>query len=223
MYTYILKENNTKNIPHWSTIYKFFNKLIKYDVIKSTYTATINHYRNKKANCNNNIYITDTTLIANKYGIDYISYNPQLLKHKTTKISTISDKAGKTLDVKIFNSNDNDSKILNTQLNNISFFKTNNKNILLGDAAYDSNIIRSKLKEINFGCLITPKNKRNCKNKEILNNYKLSKESKKKLTHRIKIEHSFAHLKAYKRINVRYDKYGYIFYNYILLAIIDHI
>ena len=37
--------------------------------------------------------------------------------------------------------------------------------------------------------LIAPKNKRNCKNKIILNKYKLSKASKHKLKKRIKVEH----------------------------------
>ena len=32
------------------------------------------------SNRKNNIYITDTSLIANKGGIDKIAYNPQLLK-----------------------------------------------------------------------------------------------------------------------------------------------
>ena len=45
-------------------------------------------------NCKNNIYITDTSLIANKGGIDKIAYNPQLLKHKSSKISIITNNKG---------------------------------------------------------------------------------------------------------------------------------
>ena len=45
-------------------------------------------------NSKNNIFITDTTLIANKCGIDCTNYNPQLLKHKSTKISLITDIKG---------------------------------------------------------------------------------------------------------------------------------
>ena len=71
-------------------------------------------------------------------------------------------------------------------------FKKDNNNILLGDpkdAGYDSNNIRNKLQLLKFGRLIAPKNKRNCKNKIMLNTYTLSKDSKHKLKKRIKVEH----------------------------------
>ena len=45
-------------------------------------------------NRKNNIYITDTSLIANKGGIDKIAYNPHLLKHKSSKISIITNNKG---------------------------------------------------------------------------------------------------------------------------------
>ena len=108
---------NYKEIK-WQTIYKFYCKLIRYNIIKIIFD-----YKNK--NTNNNIYITDTTLIQNKLGINDIGYNPQQPKHKTCK--------------------NNNNNLLNN-------------NILLGDVGYDSN---------KFGKLITPKNKRNTKNKII--------------------------------------------------------
>ena len=55
----------------------------------------------------------------------------------------------------------------------------NNKNIMLGDAGYDSQKLRNKLLNTNFGKLLTPKNKRNIKNKDILLNLKLSQDDKK--------------------------------------------
>jgi len=66
-----------------------------------------------------------------------------------------------------------------------------------------------------FGQLITPRNKKNCKDNIKLNALKLSQSNKEELKYRIKIEHVFAHIKAYKRINIRYD-------NYVLLAVIDY-
>ena len=74
---------NHNTIPHWATIYKFFKKLIKYDIIENTFKQTVIKYLLKS---NNNIFLTDTTLI---------SYNPQLLKHKSSKISVITDAKGK--------------------------------------------------------------------------------------------------------------------------------
>ena len=49
----------------------------------------------------------------------------------------------------------------------------NNKNIMLGDASYDIQKLRNKL--------LTSKNKRNIKNKDILLNLKLSPDDKKLL------------------------------------------
>ena len=46
-------------------------------------------YFNKSLLCSTNIIITDTSLIVNKLGIDNTGYNPQLPKHKTSKISLI--------------------------------------------------------------------------------------------------------------------------------------
>ncbi len=63
----------------WQTIYKFYCKLIQNNAIKIIFDNIINDY-NKK-NINNNIFITDTTLIPNKLGINDIGYNPQYPKH----------------------------------------------------------------------------------------------------------------------------------------------
>ena len=49
---------------------------------------------------------------------------------------------------------------------------------MLGDAGYDSNIIRDKLQKIKIGKLITPKNIRNCKNPILLKKTKLPDKDK---------------------------------------------
>jgi hypothetical protein len=54
------------NIPNYTTIYKFFNKLIKYNIIKITLNRLVNKYI-KKNKCNK--FIMDTTIINNKLGI----------------------------------------------------------------------------------------------------------------------------------------------------------
>ena len=68
----------------------YLTKLIKYDIIKSTYINLLKLYTTNN-NKNNNKYYIDTTLIVNKLGIDNIGYNIQLLKHKTSKLSIITD------------------------------------------------------------------------------------------------------------------------------------
>jgi hypothetical protein len=144
----------TNNIPHHATIYKFFMKLIKYNVIQDTFKATVAQYMVKHKVTT---FITDTSLVANMNGSDKVSYNPQLAKHKSTKISVISDDKGIPLDINIYNSNMNDSKILNMHLdtftNNVNFEKNNN-NLLLADSGYVSNVIRDKLANLRFGQLL---------------------------------------------------------------------
>ena len=81
-----------------------------------------------------------------------------------------------------------------------------------------SNPIRDKLEKIKFGKLIAPKNIRNCKNSTLLKTYKLCDKDKKLLKHRIKIENSFAQLKTFKRVNIRYDKHSKYYFNYVILA-----
>lgn len=199
-YINIFNKNLKYKLPNWNTIYKFYIKLIKYDIICKTFIETTKKIKKSK------YYIVDTTLICNKGGIDNVGYNIQLPKHKTTKISIISNE-NKILDVQLFSGNLNDVGILDKQLNMFNNFQPNSNNILLGDSGYDSNNIRNKLKNIKFGKLLTYKNIRNTKNKNKLNNMKLSnKEIKILKNKRIKIEHINAKLKNYKKIIIRYDK-----------------
>ena len=216
-------EYSRSNI-HWNTIYKFFIKLQKYNVISLSYKQTVKRYIKKYVNKDSNIFLTDTTLIQNKLGIDNTGYTPQLLKHKTSKISLITDDIGIPIIATIFPSNTNDSKIFDIQFNEFTenhILLLNNKNIMLGDAGYDSQKLRNKLLNTNFGKLLTPKNKRNIKNKDILLNLKLSPDDKKLLKKRIRIEHTNSHLKQYKRLSLRYDKYSINYQVFIHLACID--
>ena len=209
--------HNYRNI-HWGTIYKFYLKLIHHNIIQNTYYETIKHYLKKSKN---KIYLTDTTLILNKMGCESIGYNPQLLKHKTSKISYITTCNGMPIDVSVTAGNHNDSKILYDQINNdaSNFHKiitTNNK--LLGDAGYDSEKIRIKLNEVNFGILICDRNKRNIKDAIKFKQLELSETDKTLLKKRHKVENIFSHLKQFKRVQTRYDKKINNFYNCVLMA-----
>jgi transposase len=115
-----------------------------------------------------------------------------------------------------------DSKILYEQLDNKYLISddVNNKNkeVLLGDKAYDSNKLRLKLSQMKYKKLITPQNKRNIKNKKLL--IKMSKRDKQKFNKRTIIERMIAKLKSYKRLNVRYDKFSYMYEGFVHLACI---
>ena len=119
------------------------------------------------------------------------------------------------VDVCITSWNKYDSLILADQLNNI-----NNK-ILLGDAGYDSNVIRNILQTKFNSQLICHRNKRNTKNPIKLAKMKLTTNEIKYLKKWIKVEHLFSHLKAYKRISLRYDKYMCNYTQFVLLTSLD--
>ena len=174
----LIIDTNIK-FPYYTTIYKFLNKLIKYNVIKITYDRLLKNYSIKNTTYK---YFINEALITNKLGIDKKGFNPQLLKHQSSKISLITDSNGIPINVALYGGNVHDSKIMLQQLDSLiktKSIKQNNKNTFIGDAAYDSNNIREKIAELNLGSLLTVRNKRNAKNKEILNNYKLNKYQKK--------------------------------------------
>jgi len=203
---------------HYSTIYKFFKKLVQHNVIQNTYNITVKQYLSKSKK---KTFLIDTTLIPNKMGIDGIGFNPQLLKHKTSKISFITIDTGIPIDVYVTAGNHYDSKILINQLNqpncNIKYINTID-NELLGDAGYDSNVIRKKLEEIKFGKLICNRNKRKTKDPIKLQKLVLTADEKIKLKKRHKVENIFSHLKSFKRIGVRYDKKMVNYNNFVFIA-----
>ena len=219
MISIINNTNNDIKFPYYTTIYKFYNKLIKYNIINITYTKLVNKYINKNK-CNK--FIMDSTFITNKLGIDYIGFNKLIPKHKTSKISLITDIKGIPININLSKGNINDAKIILHQLDNLqnNVNIKNNNNIFIGDAAYDSNNIRNKLNELKLGYLIADKNKRNTKNKDLIDSYKLNDQHRELLKKRYKIEITNNKLKQYKRINVRYDKLGIYFINFIYLAAI---
>ena len=159
---------------------------------------------------------TDTSFILNKYGIDNVSYNPQVKKHKTMKISTITDFFNVPIYINSYNSKIHDAEILHNDI--ILFHKKYpdiNKKILLGDAAYDSIKLNIEVKKLLDSDLLTPKNKRNIKDKNKLDKIELSLIEKQILTSRNGVEYTFNKFKKYKRIQLH-------FYNfYLYLASLD--
>ena len=142
------------------------------------------HYFHKKIVKYKYFYV-DSTLIANKLGINNATYNIQLKKYKSTKISIIVDDFGIPIDFKITNSNNHDSSIFSNQLDTIVNKYPNlctNDKIFIGDSDYDSNNIRHKLKNFKLGKLISDRNKRNTKDKNKL--HKLDLYSKMLLKNR---------------------------------------
>ena len=94
----------------------------------------------------------------------------------------------------------------------IYIITTKKKNIkIIADKAYSSKKNYELLERNNISHIIPPK-----KNMKLYNTYKYDKNLYKV---RIKIEHIFARLKAYKRINIRYDKKIKSFTSFVYIAL----
>ena len=59
---------------NWNTIYKYFIKLQKYNIIENVYKNNVTKYL-KELQKPSKFLLSDTCLISNKLGIDYIFYN----------------------------------------------------------------------------------------------------------------------------------------------------
>ena len=129
IYSYHNNININVSLPHYTTIYKFCNKLFSYNVINLMYQNLVNNYI-KKYKCKK--FLVDTSFIENKMGIDNISYNKYYPKHKVSKLSLITDIKGAPLNVYLDNGSINYSKLIIKQLelfNNNKFIKKDNNNI----------------------------------------------------------------------------------------------
>lgn len=205
---------------HWNTVYKFHRKLSKNKIFEKSFNETINEYLNKMKLANN-LYFTDTTFICNKLGEDLVSNNPQIPKHKTSKISVISDDFNIPLSIKIETGRVHDSTIIKEQLGDLNKNHPqifNNTNTLVADGAYDSQSLVNLIKELQFKKLITNKNIRNLKDKEKIKNLKLDLYDKMVLKKRSCVEHVFNNFKNFKRIQLRYDRYIDNFKSYVYLS-----
>jgi len=210
---------NTK--IHWNTIYKFIKKLEKYKIIDKIYNIQSIIYVNKLKDSPKYLK-TDTSFIMNKYGMNEVAYNPQVKKHKTMKISVITDFFNIPIFINSYNSKIHDAQILS---NDIILFHEKypdmNNKILLGDNAYDSVKLKLEVKTILDSELLSPKNKRNMKDINKLSDLEPSLIEKQILKSRNSVEYTFNKFKKYKRIQLRYDKYIKYFNFYFKLAALD--
>jgi len=207
-----------KSSISWSTIYKFHQKLVQFKIIENTYDLNVNKYLSNLETLPQNYY-TDTTFVCNKLGEESVGYNQQIKKHKTSKISIITDDFNIPVSVSISSGSPHDSTILYNQLDDLHNkhpLLFNKNKTLIADAAYDSQKLRVKVEELNLGKLLTHKNRRNGKQKEIKDIYKIDEYLL--LKQRINVEHSICEYKKYKRCQLRYDRQLNTFSSFVYLA-----
>ena len=137
------------------------------------------------------------------------------------KISVITDTFNVPISVDIFKSSIYDSKIIEKHLDTLykdSPLLFDNNNILIGDAAYDSNNLLTKIKCLKLGKLLAVKNIRNTKDINKINAIKYNLVDNMILKSRICVEHILNHFKQYKRLAVRYDKYSNNYKTFLYFA-----
>jgi len=120
---YEFNEHKIKGV----TLRYFNNKLVKINFFErffATGTCGEEYIQKYIGIMNNEIsrFYVDSTLIQNKFGIDEVTYNTQLKKHKSCKISIVCDEFGIPIIYKITSSNDHDSPIFYNLIDKISIF-----------------------------------------------------------------------------------------------------
>jgi len=220
--SYRYLEISNINIKYCS-VYNFFKKIQKYDIFNKFNTYIVSKYVDNIGDHITSIYM-DSTFIMNKYGIDNASFNPQINKHKTSKITLLVDNLKVPLYCKVTDSTPHDAKIFNDLLNDFTdtypkLTNTPHTIYYVGDSAYDSSNISNKLNFLNLGQNISIKNKRNSKN----NKNNLTKESSPHyrllLKDRFIVEHLNNMCKQFKSVNIRYQKYTNSYTTFVNMAI----
>jgi transposase len=207
---------------HYSTIYKAFKKLSSYGIFEMSYSSLLKKYFKKTPAKKLRCILTDTTFIQNKNGKTLIGYNPHYSRKKGTKISTVTDSEGITINMKLYSGNQNDATILLDHLEQKPLIGqdilSRYTKFFLADKGYDTTKIKEKLKELKMIPIIA-QNKRNIKDKKLLK--ELTKEEKKIYKKRIKIEHSYKTLKNFRRIDTRHDSYEDSYKSFVYLALFE--
>jgi hypothetical protein len=136
---------------------QYFNdKLVKLNFFNNFFNYYISKYIDEMDD-KLSIFYVDSTLIANKLGIDEVTFNVQLKKHRSSKISIVIDNFGVPIDHITINSNVHDAPLCVNHINNIAkkYPKLcDNTKIFVADAAYDSKQIVESLKTNKLGTIV---------------------------------------------------------------------
>ena len=222
-----INEFNDKKPYHYKTISKMHLKWSKLNIYNIVYNELLNKYiLNKLKGSSNLTLFIDSSNIYNKYGIDEIGYG-QNPKKRESKISVICDNDKNVYSLTLVKANNkiinekvirktlpNDSKTISSSVDDLLKNKLKYKKLnLVGDKGYALNKTDkdSLFKDHNIE-LVYP-HKKNQKEKT-------SKEHKKLLQNRYKIENVFCKLKSFDRICFRKDKLGSTYLGFCFLALI---
>jgi transposase len=197
------------DISH-QNVYKIYRKLLTDKILMNYYSKMVDKYMTN--NLEHGIVYTDTTVIPNKYGNENIGSNKYYKNKNISKLSIVTDSEGIVFNIKLFsnNANKNDAGIAMEHISKIDKSEPIVKHMikiktLVADKGYDSTKIRKLMEKNKIRCII-PKNKRNTKDEQKLEDHKLSPKDNVIYMKRIKIENTNALLKKNRRIDIRYDR-----------------
>lgn len=186
---------------------KRHHEYLRYDLYSNFFEETLKEYLE---NHNVKYFSIDSTIINNKNCVEITKHHPCNKNRKGIKISVIVDDIGSPISSTIAESTNHDTKIAKENINEF----INNETIknalegtkgypyLLGDSGYDANSIRSQLKNANIKHIINPNNKNN----KYMRKKKIKKRNRIQYKKRIRVEHFFAIIKKYPKINCIYEK-----------------
>jgi transposase len=189
-------------------INKRHHTYLRYDIYRKFFEKSLNSYLEENKITKLSI---DSTIVNNKNCAEITKNLPLNKNRKGLKVSVVIDNNGIPISSVITESHIHDSKIAEKNLTQIS----NNKKIkeqinsskqkitILADKAYDSNKIKENIKRLKLKYIIAPNNRRT-KNPKLRR--KLTVKEIKIYRKRIKIEHFFARIKKYAKINCVYEK-----------------
>ena len=147
----------------YNNVYAHFIRLNELGIFKSTYSEMFNTYLYKNKN-SLKIVSVDTSFIYNKYGTDMIKRNKYAKNKNCSKLFLMVNNKQKPIYFNTCEGNENDSKILANNLDNVLNIIKSKCKYFLADSGFCSRKIRMKIENNNIKPLI-PLNIRNIKKK----------------------------------------------------------
>lgn len=202
---------NFKHKNHFKTIYNKFLLWTKLEIFEDAFNQSIKYQNNRRNNEDVSILCIDSTNIINKYGSELVAYNGADKKKRITKINIVCDNDQRILCINAMEGNEHDIKGVLPCIETIKKTFKYKKIKLLGDKAYISKDIRSKLKKHKID-LITY-SKINSKTHNSPSEIKL-------LKNRSKVECVINKIKKYNRVQIRRDRKKDTYLTFIYIACI---
>jgi transposase len=209
---YILKTGiswrDSRSSINWHTLYWHFKRFSENRVFEQLFKSLRKGYI---YNHSINVQIVDSTFIMNKFGKNKIERNKFFKNKNCNKISLVTDINGVPLSVLLNTGNVHDLSFINGHVNALFILsrKYCDKSVsLLADKGYVSSKLKKSLCSRNYNLIYPAK----------INMKPDATFDKTLYKKRINVEHSFAKLKLFKRIQLRYDSDYTTYLSFIYLA-----